>query len=52
MILSQAYLEVAKALNQAGAKYLLVGGWAVVAHGIDRNTADMDIWASNSPKKP
>jgi hypothetical protein len=32
-----------RALNQAGARYLIVGGVAVVAHGYRRYTHDLDL---------
>lgn len=31
-------------LNSAGARYLLVGGYAVNYHGHHRNTKDLDLW--------
>lgn len=31
-------------LNSAGARYLLVGGYAVNYHGHHRNTKDLDVW--------
>ena len=34
---------ILRALNDAGARYLIVGGVAVVAHGYVRYTADLDI---------
>jgi hypothetical protein len=34
---------VVRALNDAGARYLIAGGLAVVAHGVVRFTADVDI---------
>lgn len=37
------YLDVFKALNDAGARYIVVGGIAVGLHGIPRNTFDLDI---------
>jgi hypothetical protein len=34
---------IIKALNHAGVKYLIVGGVAVVAHGYERLTKDLDL---------
>jgi hypothetical protein len=34
---------IIKALNEAGVKYLIVGGVAVVAHGYERFTRDLDL---------
>ena len=35
--------EIVRALNEAGVRYLIVGGVAVVAHGYLRFTADLDL---------
>ena len=32
-----------KALNEAGAEYILIGGYALYAHGYHRATEDIDI---------
>ncbi len=37
------YYEVLKALNKARVDYLVVGGVALVLHGVVRMTADLDI---------
>jgi predicted nucleotidyltransferase len=37
------YESVFKGLNEKGVRYLVVGGMAVVLHGIVRLTADLDI---------
>src|ERR1017187_4849787 len=34
---------IVKALNRARVKYLIVGGLAVVAHGYERLTVDVDL---------
>ena len=31
-------------LNSTGARYLLVGGYAVNFYGVSRSTGDMDVW--------
>lgn len=36
-------LDVVRALNAQGAEYLLVGGYALFAHGYARATTDIDI---------
>ena len=38
------HTEILKALNHHEAEYLLIGGYAVIFHGYDRTTGDMDIW--------
>jgi predicted nucleotidyltransferase len=35
--------QLLAALNEAGAEYLLVGGYALAAHGYQRATTDIDI---------
>ena len=30
-------------LNDAGAKYIVIGGWAVIQHGFGRTTTDIDL---------
>lgn len=37
------YQDVLAALQAAGARYVLVGGVAVILHGVPRTTADIDI---------
>lgn len=36
-------LTICSLLNAAGAKYLVVGGYAVILHGLVRTTEDVDI---------
>jgi hypothetical protein len=38
-------------LNDADAKFLLVGGHAVGFYGVPRATKDIDIWVEPSPDK-
>ncbi len=35
--------KLAAALNEAGAEYLLIGGYALLAHGYPRATVDIDL---------
>ena len=37
------------ALNDSGMKYLLVGGYAMAAHGQPRATKDIDVWIEPTP---
>ena len=30
-------------LNECGARYIVLGGWAVIQHGFDRTTGDIDL---------
>jgi hypothetical protein len=36
-------VRICRSLNAAGARYLLIGGFAVVAHGAGRFTKDIDL---------
>jgi hypothetical protein len=38
------FLELLKLLNQHGVKYLVIGGYAVVLHGHNRMTGDLDLF--------
>jgi predicted nucleotidyltransferase len=48
ILLPESYEVFLKAMNQTGVRYLVVGGFAVIAHGVDRTTGDMDVWVDNS----
>lgn len=38
------FRDFIKALHKHNVEYILVGGYAVILHGYERVTADMDIW--------
>ena len=38
------YADMLRALNEAGAEYLVVGAHALGAHGYARSTGDIDLW--------
>ncbi len=40
---------VARALNQEGARYALIGGYAIAAHGYNRFSEDLDILVDPAP---
>ena len=42
-------VRICRALNEAGALYLLIGGFAVVAHGAGRFTKDIDLLVDDTP---
>jgi len=48
------FRDLFAALNEAGVKYLLVGGYAVAFHAQPRFTKDLDVWtepsAENAPR--
>jgi len=41
--------RICRALNHAGARYLLMGGFAVIAHGAGRVTKDIDLLIDDAP---
>lgn len=41
--------RICQALNDAGARYILIGGFAVIAHGGARTTKDIDLLVDASP---
>jgi predicted nucleotidyltransferase len=43
------FKELLKSLNSAGARFLVIGGYAVNFHGYHRNTADIDLWIALDP---
>lgn len=42
-------LDLARKLNRQGARYVLVGGYALAAHGFVRMTTDIDIAVAPDP---
>lgn len=44
------FLDMLSALNAAGAEYLMVGAYAMAAHGYPRATADVDFWVRPTPE--
>ncbi len=40
------FKDLLQALNDAGAEYLVVGGYAVIEHTEPRYTKDIDVWAN------
>ena len=40
--------EFLDALNKCNVEYVLVGGFAVIYHGYERTTGDIDIWVNNT----
>jgi tRNA nucleotidyltransferase/poly(A) polymerase len=47
--MAQRFEPVLKTLNEAGVRYLVVGGVAVVLHGYLRTTGDLDLVVELSP---
>lgn len=42
--MDENFLEFIALLNKHNVKYVLIGGWAVIFHGYERTTGDMDIF--------
>ncbi len=42
--------KICAALNREGARYLLIGGFAVIAYGLERPTKDIDFLIDASPE--
>ncbi len=48
-MLSRDFKEFVELLNSRRVEYLVVGGYALAAHGHPRYTGDLDIWLRGSP---
>jgi len=48
-MLNEDYKEMLQCLAAEGVKFLLVGAYAMAAHGYPRATMDIDIWVMPSP---
>jgi Nucleotidyl transferase of unknown function (DUF2204) len=46
MVLNTDFKEFAQLLNAHGVEYLIIGGYALMAHGHVRNTGDIDFWVN------
>lgn len=42
------FLDFIQALNNNGVEYIVVGGFAVILHGYNRTTGDIDIWVNRT----
>jgi hypothetical protein len=49
-LLNPDFAEMLRGLSAEGAEYLLVGAYAMAAHGVPRATGDIDIWIRPSPE--
>jgi hypothetical protein len=43
-ILNDDFIDFLKLFNQFQVDYILVGGYAVIFHGYNRTTGDLDVW--------
>lgn len=48
-MLNQDFREFVELLGSTGVEYLVVGGYALAAHGHPRYTGDLDIWIRSTP---
>jgi len=49
-VLNPDFRDFVASLNASGARYLVVGGYAVAMHGHPRYTKDIDIWLEATPE--
>ena len=49
-MLNPDFREFIESLNNNDVRYLIVGGYAVAAHGYPRYTKDIDIWIEMEPE--
>lgn len=50
MVLNKDFKEFVQLLNAREVRYLVVGGYAVAAHGHPRYTKDLDVWIDVNPE--
>lgn len=48
-MLNADFKEFVALLNSSGVEYLVVGGYALAAHGHPRYTGDLDLWVDAAP---
>ena len=48
--LNQDFLDMLRALGDAGVEFLLVGAHAMAVHGVPRATGDIDLWVRPTPE--
>jgi predicted nucleotidyltransferase len=49
-MLNEDYKDILRSLNGENVRFLLVGAYALAAHGYPRATMDIDIWVMPSPE--
>jgi len=49
-MLNPDYKEMLQCLDAERAEFLVVGAYALAAHGLPRSTADFDIWVNPTPE--
>lgn len=48
-MLNRDFRDMLSCLKEAGVDFIIVGAYALAAHGFPRATGDIDIWVRNSP---
>jgi hypothetical protein len=43
-------LFLCRQLNESKARYIVIGGWAIIEHGYGRTTGDIDLLVESSPE--
>jgi hypothetical protein len=49
-MLNRDFRDVLSGFNAEGVEYLVVGAYALAAHGLPRATGDLDLWIARSPE--
>jgi predicted nucleotidyltransferase len=49
-MLNRDFKEFAESLHARGVEYLIIGGYALAAHGHPRYTGDIDFWIRPTPE--
>lgn len=49
-MLNPNFRDILSTFNAEGVEYLLVGAYAVAAHGLPRATGDIDLWIRATPE--
>ena len=49
-MLNRDYRDMLSAFNDAKVDYMIVGAYAVAAHGVVRATGDIDVWINSTPE--
>jgi len=49
-VLNDDYIEMLQSLSAHGVRFLVVGAYAMGAHGYPRATGDLDLWVESSPE--
>ncbi len=49
-MLNPDFKDMLSCLSEKGVRFIVVGAYALAAHGYPRATGDIDIWLSNTPE--